>query len=164
MPGHNLTRHVEDIRTSKLQAIISDVSDDFASLEAVKDRFEPWKIKFLDDYQKAFGSLSLPGAFEFYIRCELLTWRFSSRENLNFEHMQWHKILSQYGARADDEGPDDMEVLDKVVEKVIIKKYRKMLEFMDIASTSEMSNSAYIVEQISLYVNSQERAYQVSGH
>lgn len=54
--------------------MFDDVTDDFKTLEAVKSRFESWKTDFYEDYKMAFGSLSLPGAFEFYVRCELVTW------------------------------------------------------------------------------------------
>lgn len=33
-----------------------------------------WKTEFNDDYTKAYGGLSLPGVFEFYIRYEIMLW------------------------------------------------------------------------------------------
>jgi GC-rich sequence DNA-binding factor len=62
------------IQRDKINAIIADVQDDFASLLSVKNKFETWKTEFNDDYTKAYGGLSLPGAFEFYVRIELITW------------------------------------------------------------------------------------------
>lgn len=65
---------LETIQAEKLSDLMSDVGDEFKSLRTVKDKFEAWKLEYYDDYQKAYGSLSLPGAFEFYIRSELLSW------------------------------------------------------------------------------------------
>lgn len=114
---------VEEIRSIALPALFSDVTDDFRTLPAVKSRFETWKSDFYDDYVKAYGSLSLPGAFEFFVRCELVTWnpflvRFISsfvyydpiqlllliivtfqiylQTPQDFETMQWHVVLSDY--------------------------------------------------------------------
>lgn len=64
----------DEIQRDKINAIIADVQDDFSSLLSVKNKFESWKREFNDDYTKAYGGLSLPGAFEFYIRIELITW------------------------------------------------------------------------------------------
>lgn len=50
------------------------MGNEFKTLEAVKSYFEAWKTEFYEDYKNAFGSLSLPVAFEFYIRCELVAW------------------------------------------------------------------------------------------
>jgi GC-rich sequence DNA-binding factor len=33
-----------------------------------------WKTEFNDDYTKAYGGLSLPGVFEFYVRYEIMLW------------------------------------------------------------------------------------------
>lgn len=62
------------IQTEQLDELMSDVGPEFRSLRIVKDKFEAWKLKYDDDYQKAYGSLSLPGAFEFYVRSELVSW------------------------------------------------------------------------------------------
>lgn len=65
---------LQAIETAGIEALMEDVSEEFRSLGAVKEKFEAWKTTYYEDYQKAFGSLSLPGAFEFYIRLELITW------------------------------------------------------------------------------------------
>lgn len=62
------------IQTDKVDELMSDVGEEFKSLRIVKNKFEAWKLEYYDDYQKAYGSLSLPGAFEFYVRSELVSW------------------------------------------------------------------------------------------
>lgn len=65
---------LNEIETIEIDSLLKDVGDEYRSLESVKAKFEAWKTTFNEDYKMAFGSLSLPGAFEFYIRLDLLTW------------------------------------------------------------------------------------------
>jgi GC-rich sequence DNA-binding factor len=65
---------LEIVQSEKTKEMLADVGEEFKSLRTVKDKFEAWKSQYYDDYQKAYGSLSLPGAFEFYVRCELVSW------------------------------------------------------------------------------------------
>ncbi|CAG8448617.1 2100_t:CDS:10 [Ambispora leptoticha] len=54
--------------------LFSDVRDEFKSISLIKSKFEEWKSEYREEYLKAYGGLSLPGVFEFYIRYELLLW------------------------------------------------------------------------------------------
>jgi hypothetical protein len=65
---------LEQVQTTGIESLMEDVGSEFRTLRTVKDKFEAWKLEYYDDYQKAYGSLSLPGAFEFYIRSELVSW------------------------------------------------------------------------------------------
>ncbi|KAI8086841.1 nineteen complex-related protein 2-domain-containing protein [Gilbertella persicaria] len=149
---------LQDIQTTSIEQLLSDVSPEFSSLRAVKDKFEAWKLDFTEDYEKAFGSLSLPGAFEFYIRTELVSWDPFS-EPMDLDGMQWHSVLSEYGVSREHEDPD-VDMLNKVVEKTIIKKVKSLLDTLDAASSRQMRYAAQIVEQISYYVDTHEKAYQ----
>ena len=76
--GEDYSEHkdtkLETVQTTKIEDMLADVGPEFKDLRTVKDKFEKWKTDYYEDYQKAYGSLSLPGAFEFYIRCELVSW------------------------------------------------------------------------------------------
>lgn len=65
---------LDTAQTTKIDELMADVGEEFKSLRTVKDKFEAWKSEYYEDYEKAYGSLSLPGAFEFYIRSELVSW------------------------------------------------------------------------------------------
>lgn len=150
---------LETIQTAKIEALLADVGEAFGSLSAVKARFESWKTDFPEDYANAFGSLSLPAAFEFYVRCELVAWD-PFAEPIEFDAMAWHATLSEYGV--DDTHEDaDTELLNKVVEKIIVKKLLAMLDTLNVASSMEMRYCAQAVEQVSYYVEKHERAYEV---
>jgi GC-rich sequence DNA-binding factor len=80
---------------------------------------------------------------------------------MDFDSMQWHSILSEYGVSEGHEDPD-IEMLNKVVEKSLIKKVKSMLDTLNAASSKEMRYAAQVVEQISYYVDTHEKAYKVS--
>ncbi|KAI7899797.1 nineteen complex-related protein 2-domain-containing protein [Cokeromyces recurvatus] len=149
---------LEYIQTTGVEEMMANVNEDFRTLRAVKDKFEAWKTEYYDDYQKAYGSLSLPGAFEFYIRTELVSWDPFS-DSMELDSMQWHNILSEYGVSIEHDDPD-VEMLNKVVQKVIIKKVKKMIDTLDAASSKQMRYASQILEQISYYVDINEKAYQ----
>ncbi|KAG2202775.1 hypothetical protein INT47_004799 [Mucor saturninus] len=146
------------IQTEKLDELMSDVGAEFKSLRIVKDKFEAWKLEYYDDYQKAYGSLSLPGAFEFYVRSELVSWDPFS-DPMDFDSMQWHSILSEYGVSVEHEDPD-IEMLNKVVEKSMVKKVKSMLDTLNAASSRDMRYASQVIEQISYYVDTHEKAYK----
>jgi hypothetical protein len=65
---------LDHVETEDIQELMQDVGEDFKTLNNVMEHYEAWKLDYYDDYEKAYGSLSLPGAFEFYIRTELVSW------------------------------------------------------------------------------------------
>ncbi|GAB5593190.1 hypothetical protein Unana1_08090 [Umbelopsis nana] len=150
------------IQRDKINAIIADVQDDFASLLSVKNKFETWKTEFNDDYTKAYGGLSLPGAFEFYVRIELITWNPFLRP-VDFDTMQWHTVISEYGVSGDDEhmGDDpDATILNKVVEKTVCKKIKDMIPNLDVFSAVQMKSGRHAFEQVSYYVEDSDPAFK----
>ncbi|CAO3650050.1 unnamed protein product [Cunninghamella blakesleeana] len=157
----NKNEKLDDIQINKLDRLFDDVTDDFKTLEAVKSRFESWKTDFYEDYKMAFGSLSLPGAFEFYVRCEIVAWDPFS-DPIEFDTMNWHKTLSTYGIIDGDDQHEDMdiELLNKVIEKVFIKKIQKLLDVWNPISSKETRYAIQAIEQISYYVEKHERSYQ----
>lgn len=75
--------------------------------------------------------------------------------------MQWHSVLSEFGVSVDHEDPD-IEMLNKTVEKTMIKKIKSMLDTLNAASSREMRYAAQVLEQVSYYVDTHEKAYKVS--
>lgn len=69
--------------------------------------------------------------------------------------------MSEYGVSAEHEDPD-IEMLNKVVEKSMVKKVKSMLDTLNAASSREMRYASQVIEQISYYVDTHEKTYQVS--
>lgn len=53
---------------------MSDVVDDFSTLEGVMSRFDAWKSEDPDSYNDAYVSLCLPKIFSPLVRLQLLFW------------------------------------------------------------------------------------------
>lgn len=150
---------LEQAQTEGVDDLMHDVGSEYKTLSSVIEHFEPWKLDYYDDYEKAYGSLSLPGAFEFYIRSELVSWD-PFNTPIDFDSMGWHSTLSQFGVTPEHEDPD-IEMINKAVEKSILKRLKSLLDTLDVASLKQMRYAAQAVEQISYYVDTQEKAYQV---
>ena len=56
------------------ESVFKDASDDFNSIERVKDVLESWKFKFPAQYRDAYVGLSAPALFAPFVRLELLHW------------------------------------------------------------------------------------------
>ncbi|KAI8981087.1 nineteen complex-related protein 2-domain-containing protein [Pilobolus umbonatus] len=147
---------LKDIQTNQIDVMMTDVKEEFKSLELVMHKFEDWKTKYNDDYQKAYGSLSIPTAFEFYIRMELISWD-PFTDPVEFESMQWHKTLSQFGHSTDEQA--DIEMLNRIVEKYIIRKVRSLLDTLNVSSSKQMKNAVQVADQISYYMERDHKAY-----
>lgn len=74
--------------------------------------------------------------------------------------MEWHRTLSEYGLSSEHEDPDT-EMLNKIVEKVIIKKIKGYLETLNARSSRQMRYASQVMEQVSYYVDPNEKAYKV---
>ncbi|RUP22449.1 hypothetical protein BC936DRAFT_139087, partial [Jimgerdemannia flammicorona] len=79
----------------------------------------------------------------------------------NFETMQWHTILSDYGDR-DDGGAEDTDatLLNKLVEKVLIPRIVAMIDTLDVGSGAQMTNALDTVEQVLYYVEKQDAGFK----
>lgn len=65
---------------------------------SVKSKFDLWKKDFTEDYSNAYGDLSLPSVFEFYVRHEILLWEsFEVIYSYFFEIDVNFKKISLYG-------------------------------------------------------------------
>lgn len=55
-------------------SVFNDASNDFKSILTVKNRLELWKLNFSKEYAQCYGDASLQGAFDFFVRYQLLDW------------------------------------------------------------------------------------------
>nr|CAG8554086.1 6774_t:CDS:10 [Entrophospora candida] len=113
--------------------LLEDVIDDYKSISIVKSKFVEWKNEFDEDYRRAYGGLSLPGVFEFYIRYEIL---FSEtfQKYAEFNKMDWYNFISEYGdtivdSNSTNEGSDDDVKLlcRRILEKAILPRATQLI-------------------------------------
>jgi hypothetical protein len=75
--------------------------------------------------------------------------------------MEWHRILCQYGVTDQNEDPE-VEMLNKVVAKTVVTKIKSILDALDGASSRDMKYGAYMMEQVSFYVDAKDSVYKVN--
>ncbi|KAG9293655.1 hypothetical protein G9A89_018992 [Geosiphon pyriformis] len=139
-----------EIIAQQYAKIFNDVDDEFRSISIVKSKFEAFKTEFREDYAQAYGSLSLPGVFEFYIRHQLLMWE-PFKTNTQFSAMRWYDILSEYGVsniHEIDYQDDDIRLLEKIVDKVILPKLTLMVNTFNPYSKTQNEATVELIDQV----------------
>jgi GC-rich sequence DNA-binding factor len=69
----NLSKTRQDIENQARQ-VLSDVVEDFSTVEGVKEKLESWKTEDAESYGDAYVFLCLPKVFSPLIRLQLLFW------------------------------------------------------------------------------------------
>ena len=117
---------------------MSDVVDEFSTLDGVCERMSDWKRMDPASYQDAFAPICLPKIVSPLVRLQLLFWNpLTVSDQSSVEGMPWFRILALYGSvdEASDEPPEgdegdkkgievdpDRKLLSSVIEKVVVVK------------------------------------------
>ncbi|KAJ3274819.1 hypothetical protein HDV01_002023 [Terramyces sp. JEL0728] len=150
---------VEEDIDDGIKLLFADASKYFRKISIVKEKLEGWKVHYPKEYEQAYGSLSLAGVFDIYVRHELLTWN-PLKEFTKFEKMQWHSELTGFGITAEIHDPDD-QLLSRIVEKTIIPKLQNIiLSYYDVFSYTETDNLYQCLNIILDYVSKKSNAFQ----
>ncbi|CAG8492960.1 24650_t:CDS:10 [Gigaspora margarita] len=122
--------------------LFDDVDDDFKSIYLVKSKFDTWKREFSEDYAKAYGDLSLPGVFEFYVRYEMLLWE-TFVGHSDFNKMEWYRTISGFNDANSSStlSENDDKLLTKIVEKVIIPRAIHLVKVLNPYSSKEKKSA-----------------------
>ncbi|RIA92826.1 nineteen complex-related protein 2-domain-containing protein [Glomus cerebriforme] len=139
--------------------LFEDVIEDFKSIASVKSKFMSWKTEFNDDYTKAYGGLSLPGVFEFYVRYEIMLWN-TSKVN----HMEWYRVISEYSAPESNTSQigtdDDFTIMSKVFEKIILPRITHLVKTLNPYSSKQTMSFIDIFEKILDHVDRKSQKFQ----
>ncbi|CAB4390606.1 GCFC-domain-containing protein [Rhizophagus irregularis] len=139
--------------------LFEDVTDDFKSIELVKSKFISWKTEFNDDYTKAYGGLSLPGVFEFYVRYEIMLWN-----TLKFDRMEWYKVISEYSIPESNTSQirtdDDFTILSKVFEKIILPRIAYLVKTLNPYSSKQTMSFIEIFGNILNHIDRKSQKFQ----
>ncbi|KND01791.1 uncharacterized protein SPPG_03582 [Spizellomyces punctatus DAOM BR117] len=146
----------------RLEHLFDDTDDEFRSLPIIKKRFEIWKRKYPKDYEDGYGSLSVPGIFELFVRGELLT---QSLQDIPIvlEAMEWHRTLMDYGItsphvmNADD---PDTKLLSRIAEKAVIPRIKALVDTYDPNSEEQTNALINIMGQCLDYVHVEDQAFK----
>ncbi|KAJ3224752.1 GC-rich sequence DNA-binding factor 2, partial [Clydaea vesicula] len=139
-PAEILTKK-ELIREEK-DNIFNDVNSDFKSLEfLIKKYFESWANYYREEYDLAYGTLSLPGLTEIYLRLEMCSWEpFTVSFKISIlliqklqafeplDKMNWHKALCNAKVPPSPNSTE-LQHLKKCVEKFILPKLVEQIKY-----------------------------------
>lgn len=159
--AYNSTRD-ELLQTA--EQIFSDAADEYSNLSVVKERLERWKKNYLPSYRDAYMSLSAPAVFSPYVRLELLKW--DPLYNMtDFNDMEWHKLLFDYGLPAEDQDFDpndaDVNLIPELVEKVALPiLHHEIAHCWDMFSTRRTMNAVFATNLVVTYVPASSKALQ----
>jgi len=83
---------------NQARTVMSDVVEEFSSLECVSDRLQQWREDDISAYTDAFVSLCLPKIYSPLVRLQILFWNPLTEHN-NIETMPWYKTIGMYASK-----------------------------------------------------------------
>ncbi|KAG6334692.1 hypothetical protein ID866_4391 [Astraeus odoratus] len=126
--------------------------------------FGEWRSRYGDIYANAWGGLGLIGAWEFWVRLELLDWNpWESSQNL--DEFSWYSSLHGYTQSHDrDEEPEpspDGDLVSAMISTVVVPRICKMVESgaLDPYSTPHIRRLIDIAEQVEASIGSDHHKY-----
>lgn len=145
----------------KHRHMFDDSLETFSRIDSIRDTLMGWKLRFPADYQRAFGSLSIPGAFELVIRYQLWDW-YPFEKLARLEDMEWHPIVQSCdtGGADEDEDIGELEVLATVVKTICIPRLKARLPLYDTMSPDETKRLLAIVAELRDYVPTDSPAFK----
>ncbi|OAX42141.1 hypothetical protein K503DRAFT_790350 [Rhizopogon vinicolor AM-OR11-026] len=129
--------------------------------------FCEWWGRFGDSYTGAWGGLGLVGAWEFWVRLELLGW--NPLETLqNIDEFSWCASLHEYSRLCGDEdrgpdvGPDD-DLVSAMISTAIVPLICKQVEAgaLDPYSAVDMRNMINLAEQVEASIGQGNHKFQM---
>ncbi|KAJ3154068.1 hypothetical protein HDU86_004993 [Geranomyces michiganensis] len=136
---------------SRLAHMFHDAGAEFRSLRMIRQRFDTWGAKFPKEYTDAYGALSIPGIFELFVRHEMAGWE-PENSPIRFDTCEWHAVLAEDGT------DESLEVLKRVIEKVVAPALARRAAVYDPYSQAQTRNMTAAVTQCLDYLDSSSDA------
>ncbi|KAF9221600.1 hypothetical protein BS17DRAFT_711194 [Gyrodon lividus] len=163
---------------SALERIAADAKDIFSDVRAVEFRdpsrglakwFGEWRERYGDSYTGAWGGLGLVGAWEFWVRLDILGWNpFESQKNL--DEFSWYSPLYEYSrVHTANEGTDESEhgsdgdLVSAMICTAVIPHISKVLEAgaFDAYSAKDIRRMIDLAEQVEASVGTDNNKFQM---
>ena len=126
---------------------MTDVVEDFSTLDGVLMRMEEWKKTDPSAYNEAYVSLCLHKMIAPLVTLQLLFWN-PLEDHSNIEDMDWHNRVALYAHNLDLNKEDNM-FLSLVLEKVVLVKIINMVKAAyDPLSTSQTTRLRELIVKL----------------
>ncbi|KIN99575.1 hypothetical protein M404DRAFT_16456 [Pisolithus tinctorius Marx 270] len=130
--------------------------------------FGEWRSRYGDSYTGAWGGLGLVGAWEFWVRLELLGWDpLDSCDNL--DDFSWYSSLHEYSQSSYDEDenaessepPPDGDLVSAMISTAVVPRLCKMLESggFDPYSDHDVRRIIDVAEQVEASIGSDHHKF-----
>ena len=152
------------------QDILSDVrSKEFKDASfGLGKRFGDWRQKYEDIYTGAWGGLGLVGAWEFWVRLEIIGWNPIEDMNTTLDGFKWYSSLYEYSRPSVEDNEDDPELgpdgdlVSAMISTAIVPRFCKIVEGgFDAYSSKSLQKVIDIVEQVEASVDRDNQKFQV---
>jgi len=128
--------------------------------------FGEWRERYGDSYTGAWGGLGLVGAWEFWVRLEILGWNpFDGQKNL--DEFAWYSSLYEYsrphsGTDESELGPDG-DLVSAMISTAVVPRICKMLEAgaFDPYSGKDIRRMIDLAEQVEASVGADNNKFQM---
>jgi GC-rich sequence DNA-binding factor len=164
----DFTTAVNKLSTSA-RAILSDVrAEEFKNPNLGLGKwFGEWRHRYEDVYTGAWGGLGLVGAWEFWVRLELVGWNpIEDARRTSLDGFTWYSALHEYSRPSveDDEelGPDG-DLVSAMISTAVVPRLWKVVEggAFDPYSTKNLRRMVDLAEQVEASVEKDSQKFQV---
>ena len=157
--------------STSAQAILSDVrAKEFKNPSLGLGKwFGEWRDQYGDIYAGAWGGLGLVGAWEFWVRLEVVGWNPIEDSKASLDGFAWYMALHEYSrppVREDEEpelGPDG-DLVSAMISTAILPRICKIVEggAFDPYSVKCLRRMVDIAEQVEASIDKNNPKFQVS--
>ncbi|PIL22749.1 hypothetical protein GSI_15442 [Ganoderma sinense ZZ0214-1] len=166
----------DDYRTA-MGRLLADAKDIMADVKAEEFKdpsvglakwFGEWRTKFADIYTGAWGGLGMVGAWEFWVRLEVLGWNPLERPR-SLDSFGWYGSLYQYSRPAEDDEEDEPELgpdgdlVSAMITTALIPRLCRIIEGggLDPYSAKDIRRLVDLAEEIEVSVDKQNQKFEL---
>ena len=120
----NISKVRQDVE-NQARTLMTDVVEDFSTIDGVLSRMQDWKNSDKVAYNEAYVSLCLHKLIAPLVTLQLLFWN-PLEDHSNLEDMEWHEKVANY--KVDQDLDKDNQFLTLVVEKVVMVKVENVVK------------------------------------
>jgi len=110
-------RERHDALQRALQVAMSELDEEFVSLQNIVDLFSEWKREFPEDYEQCYASHSLADLASVLVQAEMCALNDPWNESEGYNEGKWIAVVRESQRSADS--PLDDDAVDRILEKAV---------------------------------------------
>ncbi|KAF4590038.1 hypothetical protein EYR40_009567 [Pleurotus pulmonarius] len=122
-----------------------------------------WREQYADSYVGAWGGLGLVGAWEFWVRLEIVGWDVME-DPKSLDGFKWYKGLYEYSRPGDPDGElgPDGDLVSSMISTAVIPRVCKLIEggALDVYSAKHIRRLVNLAEEMEVSVERRSAKFQ----